>query len=116
MNAFRLSLTLLGLCTTLGMSCAAAEGLKCSIRLEREIAESELPARARVSEAIARQQAQSALSSQSPTITSSTLSIVEGCVVYRIEADTQKPASHVTLLLDAGNGSVLRKESAAAAH
>jgi hypothetical protein len=89
---------------------ASAAGLRCSVHLKPGIADAELPAMAKVTQADAQSTALKAVNVAEATVESSELESEGGCLIYTFDIKVPGKSSVVEVAVDAGTGKVLSKK------
>jgi hypothetical protein len=95
------------LLTSLG---ANAAGLPCSIHPKKGIADADLPALAKVSQADAESTALEAVNVSSASVASGELEAEGGCLIYSFDIQIPGKKSIVEVAVDAGTGKVLAQK------
>jgi hypothetical protein len=95
------------LLTSLG---ANAAGLPCSIHPKKGIAEADLPALAKVTQADAERTALKAVNVSSASVASGELEAEGGCLIYSFDIQIPGKKSIVEVAVDAGTGKVLAQK------
>ena len=86
---------------------ANAAGLPCSIHPKKGLADSELPALAKVTQAAAEAAALKSVKIPSATVSSGELEAEAGCLIYSFDIKVPGKKSIVEVAVDAGTGKVL---------
>jgi Peptidase propeptide and YPEB domain len=95
------------LLTSLG---ATAAGLPCSIHPKKGIADADLPALAKVTQADAESTALKAVNVSSASVASGELEAEGGCLIYSFDIQIPGKKSIVEVAVDAGTGKVLAQK------
>jgi hypothetical protein len=103
-NQMKLLIIAATLLTSLG---ANAAGLPCSVHPRKGLADADLPALAKVSQADARGTALKALNVRSASVASGELEAEGGCLIYSFDIQIPGKRSIVEVAVDAGTGKVL---------
>jgi peptidase YpeB-like protein len=90
---------------------ANAAGLPCSIHPKKGIAEGDLPALAKVTQADAETTALKAVNVSSASIASGELEAEGGCLIYSFDIQIPGKKSIVEVTVDAGTGRVLARKN-----
>ena len=101
---------LLFLTTLIVSAGASAAPLHCSIHPKLNIADAELPALAKVTQAEAQRTALKAVRVRSATVNSGELEAEGGCLIYSFDIGIPGRKSIIEVAVDAGTGKVLAKK------
>ncbi len=93
--------------TSLG---ASAAELPCSIHPKKGVADADLPALAKVTQADAQSTALKAVNVSSATVSSGELEAEGGCLIYSFDIQIPGKKSIIEVAVDAGTGKVLSKK------
>lgn len=89
---------------------ASAAGLQCSIHPPKGLADAELPALTKVSQADAQSTALKAVKVTDASITSGELEAEGGCLIYSFDIKVPGKKSIIEVAVDAGTGNVLSQK------
>jgi hypothetical protein len=89
---------------------ANAAGLPCSIHPKKGVADSELPALAKVTRTAAESTALKSVRAHSPTVVSGELEAEGGCLIYSFDIQVPGKNSIIEVAVDAGTGKVLAQK------
>jgi len=97
---------LIALAVALPFAAAAADDASCSIKAHKVSTERQKEQMARVKEADARKAAEAGASGL--TLENGKLEVEDGCLVYSYKVKTEGKMEHKEILVDAGNGNVIK--------